>query len=202
MATPTLPIFSRAGLRSRLVQGVAYGVAAALTGLAIVLTVSPPTEGPLGPTSTLILTVLGLNLVLILALMGSVGLRVLQLVDAHDAGARLHLRFVRLFALAAVVPAAVVFLFYGVLVSRGVENWFSERVQTVVENSATVFRSYMEEQTGYIGEHVTPMALDLNREAGSLEGKPENLSIYLEALSQYHGFPAASPPVSAGSDLP
>ncbi len=44
-----------------------------------------------------------------------------------DAGARLHRRFVGLFALAAVAPAVVVALFFGVLVTRGVENWFSQR---------------------------------------------------------------------------
>ena len=48
--------------------GCGYGLAAALTGLAILLAASPPSTGPLGPASELILTVLGFNLVLILAL--------------------------------------------------------------------------------------------------------------------------------------
>src|SRR5438477_216415 len=144
-------------LQSRVVLGIAYGVAAGLTGLAILLAASPPPTGPLGPTSELILTVLGFNLVLILALTTIVALRFLALLNARDsdAGARLHLRFVTLFALAAVAPAVVVALFYGVLVSRGVDNWFSTRVQAVVESSATVARSYVEEQKRYIGDHVT-----------------------------------------------
>lgn len=196
MALLTHPAFGhpvlariRNALRSRVVLGVGYGIAAVLTGVAIVLAASPPETGPLGPASQLILTVLGLNLILIIALMIAVLLRILELLDARsqDAGARLHVRFVRLFALAAVVPAAVVFLFYGVLVNRGVENWFSERVQTVVENSATVFRSYIEEQTRYIEDHVTPMALDLNREATT----PAGATRYLEALALFHAFPAA-----------
>ena len=183
----------RETLQSRVVLGVGYGVAAGLTGLAILLTVSPPTQGPLGPTSRMILTVLGLNLVLILGLIASVTLRILDLLRArsHDAGARLHVRFVRLFALAAVVPALVVFVFYGVLVNQGVEKWFSERVQTVVENSATVFRSYVDEQTTYIGDHITVMAVDLNREAGGLQAKPAGVNDYLAALASYHAFPAA-----------
>ena len=183
----------RNALQSRLVLGVSYGVAVGLTGLAILLTVSPPTQGPLGPTSRMILTVLGLNMALILGLIASVTLRILDLLKArsHDAGARLHVRFVRLFALAAVVPALVVFLFYGVLVNQGVEKWFSERVQTVVENSATVFRSYVEEQTTYIGDHITVMAVDLNREAGGLQARPAGVNEYLAALASYHAFPAA-----------
>ena len=180
-------------LQSRVVLGIGYGVAAGLTGLAILLAASPPSKGPIGPISEVILTVLGLNLILIVALIAAVSLRILTLLKARseDAGARLHVRFVRLFALAAVAPALVVFVFYGVLVSRGVENWFSERVQTVVENAATVFRAYVDEQTNFIGDHVTLMASDLNREAGGLQAKPGSISSYLAALATYHAFPSA-----------
>jgi len=183
----------RDALRSRVLLGVGYGVAAGLTGLAILLAASPPEKGPLGPASELILTVLGLNLILILGLVIAVSLRILALLEARssDAGARLHVRFVRWFALAAVAPALVVFVFYGVLVSRGVENWFSERVQNIVENSATVFRSYEEEQNRYMVDHVTPMALDLNREAAALQAKPQSANAYLSALASYHAFAAA-----------
>lgn len=188
---PALPRI-RNVLQSRAVLGVGYSVAAGLTGLAIVLAASPPEKGPLGPASQLILTVLGFNLILILGLIAAVSLRVLELLQArsHDAGARLHVRFVRLFALAALVPALVVFVFSGVLVSQGVEKWFSERVQTVVENSATVFRSYIEEQTRDTADRVTTMAQDLNREAPTLQEQPGGFNKALSALASYHGFPA------------
>ncbi|MFC3070052.1 sensor histidine kinase NtrY-like [Phenylobacterium soli] len=183
----------RQALRSRVVLGCGYGVAAGLTGLAILLAASPPETGPIGPASELILTVLGFNLILILALTTIVALRFAALLAAResDAGARLHLRFVTLFALAAVAPAVVVALFYGVLVSRGVENWFSQRVQTVVENSATVARSYVEDQKRYIGDHVTLMGADLNREASQLQASPITFGHYLGLLASYHAFPAA-----------
>src|SRR5947207_2473999 len=105
-------------LQSRVVLGVGYGLAALLTGVAILLAASPPTTGPLGPTSDLILTLLGFNLVLIVALTTLVALRFAALWEERDRdpGARLKLRFVTLFALAAVAPAVVVALFYGVLV--------------------------------------------------------------------------------------
>ncbi len=180
-------------LQSRAVLGVGYGVAVVLTGVAILLAASPPETGPIGPASQLVLTVLGLNLVLILALTAIVALRFMALLNARssDAGARLHLRFVTLFAIAAVVPAVVVALFMGVLVNRGVENWFSQRVQTVVENSATVARSYVDDQTRYIADHVPLMGADLNREAALLQGSPISFSHYLAALASYHAFPAA-----------
>src|SRR5947209_7074569 len=103
-------------MQSRVVLGGGYGVAVALTALAIFLAASPPSTGSLGPASQLILTVLGFNLVLILALTLLVVRRFSVLLDARDRdpGARLQLRFVTMFALAALVPAIVVALFYGV----------------------------------------------------------------------------------------
>ncbi|MBR7619934.1 PAS domain-containing sensor histidine kinase [Phenylobacterium sp. 20VBR1] len=180
-------------IQSRYVLGGGYALALLLTGVAILLAASPPETGPLAPASKNILAILGFNLVLILCLAGIMGARLVALLDARsmDAGARLHLRFVALFALAAVAPAVVVALFYGVLVNRGVENWFSERVQTVVENSATVARSYVEDQKRYIGDHVTLMAVDLNRAAPALQSSPITFSHFLAYQASYHAFPAA-----------
>jgi two-component system nitrogen regulation sensor histidine kinase NtrY len=180
-------------LQSRVVLGAGYGVAIALTALSIMLAASPPASGPLGPASQLILTVLGLNFVLILALATVVALQFAGLINArsNDAGARLHLRFVTLFASAAVIPAVVVALFMGVLVNQGVDRWLGGRVQTVVENSATVFRSYVDDQKRYIGDHVTLMGADLNREASHLRSSPISFSHYLAVLASYHAFPAA-----------
>jgi two-component system nitrogen regulation sensor histidine kinase NtrY len=183
----------RRWLSSRAVLGAGYGLAATLTGVAILLAARPPATGPVGPTSQLILTVLSFNLVLILALTAVVALRFTALLRARDAdaGARLHLRFVTLFALAAVAPAIVVAVFYGVLVSRGVENWFSTRVQTVVENSATVLRSYVDDQKRYLSHHVSLMANDLNRESSQLSANPIAFNDFLAQLASYHAFPAA-----------
>ena len=180
-------------LQSRYVLGGGYVLAALLTGIAVLLAASPPETGPLAPASRNILVILGLNLVLILFLAAMVGIRLLALLDAqsNDAGARLHLRFVTLFAFAAMVPALVVAVFYGVLVNRGVEDWFSSRVQTVVENSATVFRSYMDEQKRYVSDHVTLMAADLNQAASALQSSPVTYSHFLAQQAADHGFPAA-----------
>jgi two-component system nitrogen regulation sensor histidine kinase NtrY len=180
-------------LQSRVVLGAGYGIAIALTAVSIMLAASPPASGPIGPASRLILTVLGFNLVLILALSAVVALQFVGLVNARDsdAGARLHLRFVTLFAFAAVAPAVVVALFMGVLVNQGVDRWLGGRVQTVVENSATVFRSYIDDQKRYIGDHVSLMGRDLNREAPLLHSSPISFSHYLAVLASYHAFPAA-----------
>ena len=103
------------GTRARIVFGTAYGLAALVTAVGVWLVASAPAgagEGALAGASTMVLGVLLANLLLIAVLAGAVGLRVLALVreQAEDAGARLHLRFVTLFSVVAVVRAIVVAL--------------------------------------------------------------------------------------------
>src|ERR1700723_3789842 len=101
-------------LEAPAVVGVGLAVGATLTAAAVGLGSSPSLSGPLGPASPLVVTLLWSNLVLILALGALIARKVVRLVGAQsaDAGARLHLRFVALFATAAVAPALVVALFF------------------------------------------------------------------------------------------
>jgi len=174
-------------------MGGAYAVAAGLTAVSVALGSSPNLSGALGPASPLVLTFLGLGFLIVVALGALLGWRLLRLLGAQssDAGARLHLRFVALFSLAAVAPAVIIALFFGVLVTRGVDNWFSARVQTVVENSATVARSYVEEQKDYIGDHVNAMAQGLDQAAPTLADTPVAFAHFLRDLANDNGFSAA-----------
>ncbi|MEP6968430.1 MAG: PAS domain-containing sensor histidine kinase, partial [Pseudomonadota bacterium] len=185
--------FWRRASGSRLAMGGCYALAAALTAVSVALGSSPTLSGALGPASPLVLTLLGLGFVLTASLAALLGWRLLGLISARsrDAGARLHLRFVALFALAAVAPAVIVALFFGVLVTRGVDNWFSARVQTVVENSAIVARSYVEEQKHYIGDHVAVMARVLDQAAPTLADTPVAFGHFLRDLTTDNGFAAA-----------
>ncbi len=140
-------------------------LAAIVTALAVFLTATTPGAKPSIPASRTVLVVLSLNLVLVLILTAVAGWRVLSLFapGAKDAGVRLHRRFVTLFALAAVLPAIVVALFFGLLVTQGVENWFSSRIRTVVDNAADTASSYLREQERQVDQNIGPMARDLNR---------------------------------------
>ena len=173
--------------------GLGWGLAAALTAVAVYLASSAPGAGPIGAIGSSVLTILGLNLALILLLSAAAGRRVLQLVfdRAHDAGARLHLRFVTLFAVVAVVPAIVVAMVFGALVTRALDNWFSERVQSVIENSAKVDKSYVEDQRAFLQRHMTAMASDLNDAAPTLRLAPIRFGQLLTQLAAYHEFSAA-----------
>lgn len=180
-------------LRVGLLMGGGYALAAAFTAISVFLGSSPNLSGALGPASPLVLAFLGLGFLLIAALGALLAWRLLRLLGARssDAGARLHLRFVALFSLAAVAPAVIVALFFGVLVTRGVDSWFSARVQSVVENSATVARSYVEEQKDFIGTHVAAMARELDQAAPTLSDSPVAFGHFLKDMAADNGFSAA-----------
>ena len=57
-------------IESRYLLGVGYALAAILTGVGVILASSPPSEGPIGPASQMMLVILGFNLILIAALAG------------------------------------------------------------------------------------------------------------------------------------
>ena len=171
--------------------GLGWGLAAAITALAVYLA-SAPGAGPVGPASNRVLLILAMNLLLIGALLAAAGWRVLKLVweRSRNAGARLHLRFVTLFALVAVAPAVVVAVTFGALVTSAVDNWFSHRVEAVVENSAKVAKSFVEEQQAYLYRHLLLMAGDVNDGAPALQKSPLRFSQYLAQQGAYHEFPA------------
>jgi two-component system nitrogen regulation sensor histidine kinase NtrY len=182
----------RERLGQRFVLVLGYVVAAILTFASVYLSTRAPGPGPTGPTSRTILAVVLANLVLILALAASVGWRVVHILRARsqDAGARLQLRYMTTFALAAVLPAIVVALFFGALVTRGVENWFSKRVRTVVENSATVARSYFNEQNNAFLADLRAMVTDLDQAAPAVQANPATFARMLQGQQQIRQFSA------------
>ncbi|WP_421786610.1 ATP-binding protein [Hyphobacterium sp.] len=105
------------------------------------------------------------NLVVLLALAALVGYRVARRFAGRKYGEpapRLHLRFVAMFSLAAAAPAILMALFLGGVLTRGVEYWFGERVNTVVESAASTARSIVEQQANEALREVTLMAGDIS----------------------------------------
>ncbi len=154
--------------RDRSAYVALYALAALTTVAAVVSTAAGSGVRDLTGASRTLLAVLSLDVALLsgLAAYGAWRARGLFGRRSRDAGVRLHRRFVILFASAAVVPAVVVALFFGLLVTRGVESWFSSRVRTVVEDSARVARSYLRQQEEATRTGLVPIADDLNRNAG------------------------------------
>src|SRR5918993_2062571 len=70
------------------------------------------------------------------------------------AAARLHVRIVALFSFVAALPAVLTAVIASITLDKGLDRWFSERTQAIVETSRSVAQAYVE-------EHSRVLALDL-----------------------------------------
>ncbi|GBQ24697.1 two component sensor histidine kinase NtrY [Acetobacter estunensis NRIC 0472] len=82
------------------------------------------------------------------------GLRVRRLINERQsgegAGARLHVRLVRLFGLVAVAPTIVVGIFATLFFDYGIQIWFSDRVNTALNEALEASRGYLSEHNANI----------------------------------------------------
>lgn len=110
----------------------------------------------LEPGDSLALAILSGNAILILALALVVFVRVRRRIRGRRFGEpapRLHLRFVGLFSIAAAAPAVFSAIFLGAVLSRGVEYWFGDRVETFVETASSTANQFFTaeaERTAYL----------------------------------------------------
>jgi two-component system nitrogen regulation sensor histidine kinase NtrY len=181
--------------RARTLFGVAYVSAVVITAAAIWLVAVAPGAsagggGARAAASQAVLFILVANLVLITGLATVAARRVLRLArNRADPGARLHLRFVTLFSGVAVVPAILIALVFGVLVNRGVDQWFSSNVQAAVENGADIGRAYVADVGGTLERDLETMAVEL----GGIRPAFDNRIQFSGALTQiadFFGYPA------------
>ena len=154
----------KAGL-ARQLMAIGYGLSLIVTGLIVWLIIAAPGTGPIGPTSRSLfwLSLLNLGVLLLLSFVSVRRIFLIWRDRSEGAGSRLHLRFVTLFALAAFIPAAIVAIFFGVLVNRGVETWFSARVKASVDNGARVAKAYLNEEQGFATDTITKLANDIEK---------------------------------------
>ncbi|WP_082525855.1 sensor histidine kinase NtrY-like [Brevundimonas sp. Root1279] len=172
---------------------IAYAVAFLITAAAIwLVAVAPGTtaEGARAVASQAVLIILGVNLLLIGALALVIGRRVFSLFQRRThAGARLHLRFVTLFSLVALVPAILIALVFGVLVNRGVDQWFSDNVKSAVDNGAAIGRAYRDD----VSEEMDADLVVISEQLAGARPLFENRIQYSDALTQIadlFGYPA------------
>lgn len=160
-------------------------VAGVLTAVATVMLLLG--EGLAGDANTLIRTLLIASLVIGAGLGGILAHRLIRVAAAWRAaatGARLHVRFVTLFSLAALAPAIIVAAFLGFTFSQGVERWFSQRVESTIENAADVGRAYVDLASGNLGDEVQAMAEDLNAARRGMTEDPSRYEAFLQLQAE------------------
>ncbi|MDP3800666.1 PAS domain-containing sensor histidine kinase [Brevundimonas sp.] len=172
---------------------IAYAIAFVITAAAIWLVAVAPGsagEGARASASQAVLAILGVNLLLIAGLAAVVGRRALSLFRRRtDAGARLHLRFVTLFSMVALVPAVMIALVFGVLVNRGVDQWFSGNVQSAVENGASIGQAYLEDVSDEMDADLAVIAEQLGGARPLFENRIQ-FSDALAQIAELFGYPA------------
>lgn len=172
---------------------IVYTLAFLITVAAIwLVAVAPGTsgEGARATASQAVLAILGVNLLLIGGLAAVVGRRALSLFRRRtDAGARLHLRFVALFSMVALVPAVLIALVFGVLVNRGVDQWFSQNVSSAVQNGALMGKAYLDDVSNEMDGDLAVIADQLGPVLPMFENRIQ-FSDALSQIAELFGYPA------------
>lgn len=130
-------------------------------------------------------TLLNLCLFCLLGLAGLISYRLARMIVGRrgKAGSSLQLRMVSVFGVLAVTPTLIVALFAGLFFYLGVQSWFSERVQKVVDESVVVAQAYLQEHQQAIRADTLAMVGDINREAARLATSPRLLNEFIDAQS-------------------
>jgi two-component system nitrogen regulation sensor histidine kinase NtrY len=141
---------------------VILGVFSGLSTFAILTGLTPIT-----PTSDVTLALLLLNTVLLAIMAAMIGGQVLFLFRERrkgTAGAGLHIRLIALFSLIAIVPAIIVAVFATVTLNRGLDTWFSQRTQAIVDSAVNVAEEYIRNTAEATRADVASIAADLSQQ--------------------------------------
>ncbi len=124
---------------------------------------------PYGNNPEIVVRLLTLDLVLLLLLVALIARRIVSLWSGRKrklAGSHLHVRLVYIFSIMAAVPAILMTVFSVFFFHYGIQTWFSQRVQTAVNESQAVAKAYLEEHKQVIRADTLAMANDIDRQAG------------------------------------
>ncbi|MBB36755.1 MAG: PAS domain-containing sensor histidine kinase [Hirschia sp.] len=151
---------------------VLFILSAAIAAFSTYMSVSETGRTAAGGSSVLMWMLLG-NLALILVLGASLLVPIWRLYQENrqtSGSARLRLRIIALFGLAAMLPTFVVAGFLGVLINRSVEIWFSDKVRSAVESASKVAEASQRAIVDDLLFDLNEAALDLN--------EPEYVEVY------------------------
>ncbi|WP_442865935.1 ATP-binding protein [Aminobacter sp. HY435] len=167
------------------VLAIVAALVSAAVSFAILVGVTPIT-----PDSTTTLTLIGINAVFILVLVGLIAIEVHRIVMARrhgKAASRLHVRIVTMFALVAALPALLVAIVASITLDIGLDRWFEIRTKTIVNSSLSIAEAYVQENARNLQSTTLSMANDLDN-ARTLYGLDR--SGFLDFMSRQASFRA------------
>jgi len=106
-----------------------------------------------------------------------------------QAGARLQVRIVAMFAVVAAGPAFIVAVVAMLSLNQGLDQWFSERMRSMVESSRLVARSYMLEHAHVLRDDTIWVARELEAARDTYASDPTRFQRILTALATTRSLP-------------
>jgi two-component system nitrogen regulation sensor histidine kinase NtrY len=149
---------------------------------------------PIVPTHYVVVTLLLVNAVTVLLLLGVIVREVWQVVQARRTGraaARLHVRIVGLFSIIAAAPAILVAIVASVTLDRGLDRLFSTRTRSAIENSLIVAEAYLRDHAQIVRSDIMVMAFDISRTKPLFDSEPDKLPQFLTFQASVRGLAAA-----------
>jgi two-component system, NtrC family, nitrogen regulation sensor histidine kinase NtrY len=149
---------------------------------------------PINPTNDVVVTLLGVNALAVLLLLGIIGREVWHIAQARRRGraaARLHVPIVALFSIIAAAPAILVAVVASVTLDRGLDQLFSTRTRSMMENSLIVADAYVREHAQSIRADADAMAIDVARAKPMFEQDRERFRQFFTAQASLRDLPTA-----------
>lgn len=140
-----------------------------LLALLTYLLVGPLEQGGQSPALRLIILA---DIIYVMVLSALVLLRVVNIISQRRAvseGSRLHLRLTAVFTMMALLPTITVAVFAMLSVNLGLEAWFSDRVQQVIEASRSAAKAYQDEHREGLIEDGNILASQISAQMRQLE---------------------------------
>lgn len=99
------------------------------------------------------------------------------------AGSKIHVRFTMLFGFLAAMPAIIMTIFSITFFHFGIQEWFSDKVRSSLQESVAVAKSYVEEHQHHAAKDASLMAQDVVREFSRLVKSRQEFDRYLTLIS-------------------
>src|SRR5580692_8277457 len=176
---------------SRLIGAAAVGTAL-LSATATFLVLSGLT--PIAPVHEVVVKLLLGNVVtglLLLAIIGREVWRVVQSRRHGQAGSRLHIQIVSLFAVIAAVPTILVAVVASTTLDRGLDRFFSTRTRALIEQSLIVADAYVNEHGEAVRNEDLAMAYDVARAKPLFDQNRDQFQTFLTSQATGRGLAAA-----------
>lgn len=147
---------------------------------------------PLEPTPDVISWALIVNGVLVAFLICVVCWEIVRLFLARRRGraaARLHIRVVALFSVVAATPAILVAVVASITLDRGLDNWFSTRMQAIIATSQSIAQAYVEQQAQTMRNNILGLKIDFERARPLLLESPDRFKAFIESAAAARRIP-------------